>query len=158
MIENLMPVLSEEEITIYKRGRNAKSYTKAKNATVVDYRKATGLEALMGYLYLKEDTKRIIELIRPVLIWQKSEKERSGTGMRYEELTIEGRNAVLEAFRSGKTIDKLFVLDGCQDGPVRTILREAKKHDTIVQFVKKNVWISFLRRDIIRRDRKCGGL
>ena len=57
--------------------------------------------------------------------------------MRYEELTIEGRNAVLEAFRSGKTIDKLFVLDGCQDGPVGTILREAKKHDTIVQFVKK---------------------
>ena len=50
--------------------------------------------------------------------------------MRYEELTIEGRNAVLEAFRSGKTIDKLFVLDGCQDGPVRTILREAKKHDS----------------------------
>lgn len=47
--------------------------------------------------------------------------------MRYEELTIEGRNAVLEAFRSGKTIDKLFVLDGCQDGPVRTIVREAKK-------------------------------
>ena len=43
--------------------------------------------------------------------------------MRYEELTIEGRNAVLEAFRSGKTIDKLFVLDGCQDGPVRTIVK-----------------------------------
>ena len=57
--------------------------------------------------------------------------------MGYQEFTIEGRNAVLEAFRSGKTIDKLFVLDGCQDGPVRTILREAKKHDTIVQFVKK---------------------
>lgn len=57
--------------------------------------------------------------------------------MRYEELTIEGRNAVLEAFRSGKTIDKLFVLDGCQDGPVRTITREAKKHDTIVQYVSK---------------------
>lgn len=57
--------------------------------------------------------------------------------MRYEQLTIEGRNAVLEAFRSGKTIDKLFVLDGCQDGPVRTILREAKKHDTIIRFVKK---------------------
>ena len=57
--------------------------------------------------------------------------------MRYEELTIEGRNAVLEAFRSGKTIDKLFVLDGCQDGPVRTIVREAKKHDTLVQFVDK---------------------
>lgn len=57
--------------------------------------------------------------------------------MRYEELTIEGRNAVTEAFRSGKTIDKLFVLDGCQDGPVRTIVREAKKHDTIIQFVAK---------------------
>ena len=57
--------------------------------------------------------------------------------MRYEELTIEGPNAVLEAFRSGKTIDRLFVLDGCQDGPVRTIVREAKKHDTIVNFVPK---------------------
>ena len=52
-------------------------------------------------------------------------------------LVIEGRNAVLEAFRSGKPIDKVFVLDGCQDGPVRTIVREAKKHDTIVNFVPK---------------------
>ena len=57
--------------------------------------------------------------------------------MRYEELTIEGRNAVIEAFRSGKTIDKLFVLDGCQDGPIKTILREARKKDTIITFVKK---------------------
>ena len=57
--------------------------------------------------------------------------------MRYEELTIEGRNAVLEAFRSRKTVDKLFVLDGCQDGPVKSILREAKKQDTIVKFVSK---------------------
>ena len=57
--------------------------------------------------------------------------------MRYEELTIEGRNAVTEAFRSGKTIDKLFVLDGCQDGPVRTIIREAKKHDTLINYVTK---------------------
>lgn len=57
--------------------------------------------------------------------------------MRYEELTIEGRNAVTEAFRSGKPIDKLFVLDGCQDGPVRTIVREAKKHDTIINYVSK---------------------
>lgn len=57
--------------------------------------------------------------------------------MRYEELTIEGRNAVLEAFRSGKTIDKLFVLDGCQDGPVRSITREARKHDTIINYVAK---------------------
>ena len=56
-------------------------------------------------------------------------------------LVIEGRNAVLEAFRSGKPIDKVFVLDGCQDGPVRTIVREAKKHDTITDF----------------RDRKASG-
>ena len=57
--------------------------------------------------------------------------------MGYEELKIEGRNPVLEAFRSGKTIDKLFVQDGCQDGPIRTILREARKQDTIVRFVTK---------------------
>ena len=57
--------------------------------------------------------------------------------MRYEELTIEGRNAVLEAYRAGKTIDKLYVLKGCQDGPVNSILREARKHDTIVSFVAK---------------------
>lgn len=57
--------------------------------------------------------------------------------MRFEELTIEGRNAVLEAFRSGKPIDRVFLLDGCQDGPIKTILREAKKKDTIITFVKK---------------------
>lgn len=53
------------------------------------------------------------------------------------EQIIEGRNAVIEAFRSGKPVDKLYVLDGCQDGPVRTIVREAKKHDTILKFVAK---------------------
>ena len=52
-------------------------------------------------------------------------------------LHIEGRNAVLEAYRSGKTIDKLYVLDGCKDGPVQSILREAKKTDTVIQFVEK---------------------
>lgn len=57
--------------------------------------------------------------------------------MRYEEFTIEGRNAVLEAFRSGKTIDKLFLLDGCKDGPVQTITREARKQDTIINYVAK---------------------
>lgn len=59
------------------------------------------------------------------------------TKIEIKSLTIEGRNAVLEAFRSGKPVDKLFVLDGCQDGPVRTIVREAKKHDTILNFVSK---------------------
>ena len=53
------------------------------------------------------------------------------------ESKIEGRNAVLEAFRSGKSIDKLYVLDGCQDGPVRTIVREARKKDTILNFVTR---------------------
>ena len=57
--------------------------------------------------------------------------------MEDESLTIEGRNAVLESFRAGKTIDKIFVLDGCQDGPIRTIVREAKKGDTILSFVAK---------------------
>lgn len=54
------------------------------------------------------------------------------------ENRIEGRNAVLEAFRSGRPIDKIFVLDGCQDGPVRTIVREAKKTDAIINFVSKD--------------------
>lgn len=64
MIEALLPELSEEELAVYKRGRNAKSYTSAKNATIGDYRKATGLEALMGYLYLQNRTERILELIQ----------------------------------------------------------------------------------------------
>ncbi len=57
--------------------------------------------------------------------------------MAYSETQIEGRNAVLEAFRSGKTIDRLFVLDGCQDGPVSTIRREAKKSGCLIKFVPK---------------------
>ena len=57
--------------------------------------------------------------------------------MRYEELTIEGRNAVLEAFRSGKTIDKLFVQDSCKDGPILSITREARKHDTLIKYVPR---------------------
>ena len=57
--------------------------------------------------------------------------------MTYRELTIEGRNAVLEAFRSGRTVDKLFVQDGCKDGPVMSIIREAKKQGTIISFVSR---------------------
>ena len=57
--------------------------------------------------------------------------------MGYQEFTIEGRNAVIEAFRSGKTIDKLYILDGCQDGPVMTVKREAKKQGTMMKFVDK---------------------
>ena len=57
--------------------------------------------------------------------------------MRYSELTLEGRNAVIEAFRAGKTIDKLFVWEHCQEGSMNTIIREAKKKDTIINYVKK---------------------
>lgn len=57
--------------------------------------------------------------------------------MRFEELTIEGRNAVMEAFRSGKTIDKIYILDGCQDGPIKNITKEARKQDTIINYVTK---------------------
>ena len=63
MIEALKESLTPEEMSTYKRGRNAKAVTRAKNATMADYRKATGFEALMGYLYLKGDMERMIELI-----------------------------------------------------------------------------------------------
>ena len=69
----LLPVLSEEELTIFRRGRNAKSYTSAKNASIADYRKATGLEALFGYLYLKDDMDRLFELLKVGL--EKNESE-----------------------------------------------------------------------------------
>ena len=67
MIEALREELSEEERTIYKRGRNAKSYTTAKNASVIDYRKATGFEALCGYLYLTGRQERMLALIRTAI-------------------------------------------------------------------------------------------
>lgn len=57
--------------------------------------------------------------------------------MRYEEFTLEGRNAVIEAYRAGRTIDKLFVLEHCKEGSMNTVIREAKKHDTIINYVKK---------------------
>ena len=64
IIEYLEPKLTEEETEVYKRGRNAKSYTSAKNQSVTDYRKATGLEALCGYLYLKGEMGRLLELLQ----------------------------------------------------------------------------------------------
>lgn len=64
MMEILEPLLTEEEFAVYKRGRNAHSPTMAKHATMADYRRATGFEALMGYLYLKEEYPRIVELVR----------------------------------------------------------------------------------------------
>lgn len=64
MIEKLKPHLTEEEAAVFKRGRNAKSYTMAKNASMSDYRRATGFEALMGYLYLTEQWERMLELIK----------------------------------------------------------------------------------------------
>lgn len=64
MIEKLKPHLTEEETAVFKRGRNAKSYTMAKNASMSDYRRATGFEALMGYLYLTEQWERMLGLIK----------------------------------------------------------------------------------------------
>lgn len=64
MMEALEPVLTEEEAAVYRRGRNAKSVTMAKNATMADYRRATGFEALMGYLYLQGCEKRMLDLIK----------------------------------------------------------------------------------------------
>lgn len=64
MIDGLQEILTEEEKGVYKRGRNAKSHTSAKNASIQDYRKATGFEALMGYLYLTGQTKRMLQLVQ----------------------------------------------------------------------------------------------
>lgn len=64
MIEYMLPHMTEEEEAVYKRGRNAKSPTMAKNATMADYRRATGFEALMGYLYLSDQFERIMELVQ----------------------------------------------------------------------------------------------
>ena len=118
MMRVLQPLLTEEEHAVYRRGRNAKSVSPAKNQSLTDYRRATGFEALMGWLYLKRE-------------WKRMEEKKMNSQQ------IEGRNAVMEAFRSGKPIDKVYILDGCQDGPIRSIVREAKKHDTILNFVTK---------------------
>lgn len=143
MMRAIQEHLTEEEHAVYRRGRNTRSVSAAKNQSITDYRRATGFEALVGYLYLKKEYKRLVELVTIGLeVWKRNWKMERKTIEKIEEtkehtLVIEGRNAVLEAFRSGRTIDKLFVLDGCQDGPVRTIVREAKKHGTILNFVGK---------------------
>ena len=143
MMRAIQEHLTEEEHAVYRRGRNTRSVSAAKNQSITDYRRATGFEALVGYLYLKKEYKRLVELVTIGLESMEKELENGEkTIEKIEEtkehtLVIEGRNAVLEAFRSGRTIDKLFVLDGCQDGPVRTIVREAKKHGTILNFVGK---------------------
>ena len=64
LVEAILEDLTEMELTVYRRGRNAKSYTSAKNASISDYRRATGFEALMGYLYLTDQEDRMIELIK----------------------------------------------------------------------------------------------
>ncbi len=64
IVKNIEPLLDEEELAVYKRGRNAKSFTSAKNASINDYRRATGFEALIGYLFLVGNYKRLLELIK----------------------------------------------------------------------------------------------
>lgn len=77
LIYALMDSLTEEELAVYKRGRNAKSATSAKNASITDYRTATGLEALMGYLYMENKVERAVALVKEGLIslgeWKEKE-------------------------------------------------------------------------------------
>ena len=75
MIGILMPELSEKEIKVYRRGRNAKSNTSAKNASITDYRRATGFEALMGYLYLSGQKERMLELMEKAVISERNRKD-----------------------------------------------------------------------------------
>ena len=77
MAISLMEELTEEEMSVYKRGRNLKSLTAPKSCTISEYRRATGLEALIGYLYLEEKTERIAELVR---IGIESTEEKNGSG------------------------------------------------------------------------------
>ena len=141
MMRSMQEHLNEEEHGVYRRGRNARSVSPAKNQSITDYRRATGFEALIGHLYLTGQYKRLTELVSIGL--ESIEKEKNDKGAEHageqgtDTFVIEGRNAVLEAFRSGRTIDKIYVLDGCQDGPVRTIVREAKKHGSLINFVTK---------------------
>ena len=121
---------------MFRRGRNAKSISCAKNQSHHDYRIATGFETLIGYLYMTGQMGRIMELVSVGLGITPEHSEMTNE-TEAEECTIIGRNAVLEAYRSGKTIDKLFVLDGCQDGPIKSILRESKKQSTLVKYVSR---------------------
>ena len=73
MVEKILPYLTKEEEAVYKRGRNAKSGTMAKNASMSDYRRATGFEALMGYLYLTNNFERLMELVK--LCFEKNEPQ-----------------------------------------------------------------------------------
>lgn len=77
MIGYLEDRLTEEEGSVYKRGRNAKSYTSAKNASISDYRRATGFEALMGYLYLSGQYERMCELIKDALDWLENDNKQA---------------------------------------------------------------------------------
>ena len=81
MMKTLLPLLTEQEADIYRRGRNAKSFSVAKHASVGDYRRATGFEALMGYLYLQGDMERLSELVQAAVA-QYVPKEREGTQTR----------------------------------------------------------------------------
>lgn len=75
MVERILPLLSTEELSVYRRGRNAHSPTMAKHATMADYRRATGFEALMGYLYLQEDFSRIVEIVGAGIVGEGEENE-----------------------------------------------------------------------------------
>ena len=121
-------LLTEEEEWIYKRGRNTKTHSTAKNATV-EFRRV---------LFRSPQHLKRVQRVQMEKKMQNREFENNiKTESDEEAFVIEGRNAVLEAFRSGKTIDKLYVLDGCRDGIVNSIVREAKKQDTVINYLSK---------------------
>lgn len=76
IIKSILNELTDEEMAVFKRGRNAHSHTAAKNADIIDYRYATGFEALIGYTYLKKDEKRLNELLKLSIRTKESEKEK----------------------------------------------------------------------------------
>ena len=118
-MEAIEPCLTKEEDDIYRRGRNAKSHTMAKNATVLS-------RSYASELHMNGRT-----------INHMGRKEAKNDPDYIPDARIEGRNSVIEAYRSGRTIDKLFVQEGLHDGPVNTVLREAKKAGTIINYVTK---------------------
>ena len=100
------PWFTEEEMDILKRGRNAKSYTKAKNTDVQTYRKSSALEAVIGFLYLEHREERLKVLLDKII-------EIVNGGREYvEDIVIVGRHAVKEAIISGHSINKILIQDG----------------------------------------------
>ena len=125
--------LTEDEAAIFRRGRNANSYTHPKNMDINDYRHATGLEALFGYLYLSGQNERITELFRLIYKTDKELKGAQDMERPFNENQLEGRNAVLEVLKSGRDIEKIIVQKGNVEGTIRRIAGMARERGIVVQ-------------------------